>query len=89
MRHWVSGTRLCEKIGGLIFKGRNDNEFQPLETTTLSRNVGLQSYNVVTSHSVRANTSTARLGSPNSCKSKGFGTYDTVGNKERSAQICL
>lgn len=57
----MSGARLCEKISGLIFKGVNDNDFQPLETNTLSRNVGFQSPNDVTSHSVTTNTSTAQL----------------------------
>lgn len=73
-RHWVSGARLCEKVCGLIFKGRNYHEFKPLGTTTLSRNVGFQSPNDVTSHSVTANTSTAPLGSPNSCKPTFAGT---------------
>ena len=68
----MSGARLCEKISGLIFKGRN--EFQPLDNTTLSRNVGFQSPDDVTSHSVTANTSTVPLESPNSCKSELVGT---------------
>jgi hypothetical protein len=80
-RHWVPGARLCEKINGLISKGRNDHEFQPLETATLSRNFGFQSPNVMTSHTVRTNISTAPLESPKSCKHNLLGHKKQHGKK--------